>query len=69
MSNNLNCAAMGYDCVFSITAENGEEDFLINVVEQHAEARHPELTDEGHLKPDVRDKLRHLLDQAHYSHD
>lgn len=68
MSRNLNCAAIGYDCAFSITAEDGQQDFMVETVERHAGQAHPELVDDAqHLKPAVRSKLLELLTQAKYS--
>ena len=68
MSNNINCAAMGYECVFSITAEEGQGDFMIETVQQHAKTMHPELVDNNNiLKPDVKSKLLELLNQSKYT--
>ena len=68
MANNLNCAELGYNCVFSITAQEGQEDFMIDTVEHHAKEFHPELVDKNYiLKPDVKSKLQELLNQSKYT--
>lgn len=67
MATNINCAALNYDCVFSITASDNEQDLMIRSVEQHAKAMHPELIAEENLKPEVKEKLKNLILQSHYS--
>ena len=66
MAKNLNCADMGYQCVFSITAEDDEQDLMLDTVERHALNKHLELTEHDHIKPEVKAKLKGLLMQAHY---
>ena len=69
MSNNINCAAMGYDCVFSVTTEDNQDDFLLNVVKDHAAESHSELVDDRELRPEVKSKLLELLKQSKFDNE
>lgn len=62
----ISCAEMGYDCIFSIEAEDGEQELILNTTEQHALTKHEELTDKQQLKPEVKQKLFSLLEQSQY---
>lgn len=66
---NINCAAMGYDCIFSITAGDDEQDLMLDTVQAHAADKHPELVEDGVLRDDVREKLKNLLQQSGYEHE
>jgi len=66
MAKNINCAAMGYDCVFSVTAEDDQQNFIMDVVEKHAYESHPELIEDMTLKPAIRSRLRSLLIQSKF---
>ncbi len=67
MAKNISCAAMGYECVFSLTADDDEQEFMLDTVEHHAAAKHSDLMDGETLKPAVKEKLRNLLSQSHYT--
>lgn len=67
MAKNINCAAMGYECAFSVTAEDNQQDFIMDVVEKHAHQSHPELLENMSLKPAIRSQLRSLLMQSKYA--
>lgn len=67
MARTLGCADVGYDCVYRVVAEEGEDEFILDTTVTHAKKHHPELTmDELALKKQLRDKIRDLLDQSGY---
>jgi predicted small metal-binding protein len=68
MAKNLNCAELGYQCAFSVTADDDQKDFMLDIIQQHAAQVHPDLVDESTtLKPAVRERLLDLLMQSNYS--
>lgn len=67
MARTLGCADVGYDCVYRITTEDGEDDFILDTTVEHAKKHHPELmADEPALRENLKGQIRSLLDQAGY---
>lgn len=67
MARTLGCADVGYDCVFRITTEDGNDDFILDTALEHAKREHPELVkDEAEAREVLRGKIKDLLDQAKY---
>jgi predicted small metal-binding protein len=66
MAKNVNCAAMGYDCAFSVTAGDDEPETILKSVKNHVSDKHPELVADGEIREDVKAKLRDLLNQSKY---
>lgn len=63
----LGCADVGYECVYRITTEDGNDDFILDVTVEHAKKTHPEIAgNEAHLREVLREKIRTLLEQAGY---
>jgi predicted small metal-binding protein len=67
MAKNINCAAMGYECVYSLTAGDDEQQLMFDTTERHAAAKHPELMNGQEFKPEIKQKLKSLLEQSHYT--
>jgi predicted small metal-binding protein len=67
MAKTLGCADVGYDCVFRITAEDSEDQLILDTAVKHAKEHHPEIAqDEKQLRETLKTKIRTLLDQSGY---
>ncbi len=70
MAKTLGCADVGYDCVYRITANDNEEDLILDASIKHAKLNHPEIAGlQKELRETLRSKIRSLLDQAKYDHN
>jgi predicted small metal-binding protein len=67
MPKNVNCAEMGYDCAFSVSAEDDKQEYILETIQKHATKNHLDLIGEdSELKPEVKAKLLNLLNQSQY---
>jgi predicted small metal-binding protein len=67
MARTLGCADVGYECVYRITTEDGNDDFILDATIEHAKKAHPEIAgNEVQLREHLRAKIHNLLQQAGY---
>ena len=67
MARTLGCADVGYDCVYRVTAQDGEDDFILDTTIAHAKKYHPEIAqNDAALREQLRGKIKNLLDQSNY---
>jgi hypothetical protein len=65
MGKTVGCSDFDQDCCFRITAEDGQEDMMVDVATAHALERHRELVDnEQDFRASVRSQIRGLMRQA-----
>lgn len=68
MARTLGCADVGYECVYRITANDGDEDFMVSTTIKHVEEYHPELMgDLPELSETLKRTIKNLLDQSNYN--
>jgi predicted XRE-type DNA-binding protein len=64
----VGCWSFNQDCCFQITAEDGDEDMMVDATTAHALQRHRELVEnEGAFRSAVRSQIRSLMQQAQMS--
>lgn len=68
MQRTVGCNDLGVDCDFRVTAEEGQDEFILDQIEAHAHSVHPDVVDTiPHLRDEVRKYLKSLSDQSHYA--
>jgi predicted small metal-binding protein len=68
MGKTVGCTDFNQECCFRITAEDGQEDMMVDVATAHAIDRHRDLvTDEQAFRSSVRSQIKGLMRQAKMS--
>jgi predicted XRE-type DNA-binding protein len=68
MGKTVGCTDFNQECCFRITAEDGQEDMMVDVATAHAIDRHRELVaDEQAFRSSVRSQIKGLMRQAKMS--
>jgi predicted small metal-binding protein len=68
MARTVGCRDLGVNCDFRVTDEDGQDEFILDKVLEHASAAHAEaLSGIPNVREEVRKHLKSLVRQSHYS--
>jgi predicted small metal-binding protein len=68
MAQTVGCSDFNQDCSFRITADDGQEDMMVDVATSHALKFHREFAPtETEFRNAIRSQIKSLLTQAHVS--
>ncbi len=68
MAKTVGCSDFSQDCAFRVSAEDGQEDMIVDVATSHAMKFHPDFADtEDQFRDAIRAKIKDLMFQAHMS--
>jgi predicted small metal-binding protein len=68
MTKTIGCSDFDQPCSFRITADEGEEDEMVDATTEHALLHHPDLLpDEPTFRNAIRSQIKDLMAQAHMS--
>jgi predicted small metal-binding protein len=66
MARTVGCSDFHQDCAFRITADEGQEDMMVDVATSHALEYHREFApDETTFREAIRAQIKNLMVQAH----
>ena len=66
MAKTVGCSDFNEPCSFRITADDGEENMMVDVATAHAMKRHPYFADsEQVFRSSIRAEIKNLMAQAH----
>ena len=68
MAKTVGCTDFNQDCSFRVTADDGQEDTMVDMATSHAMAQHPDIApDEATFRMAIRGQIKSLMMQAHMS--
>jgi predicted small metal-binding protein len=68
LAKTVGCTDFDQDCPFRITADDGQEDMMVDVATSHALEYHPDFApDEETFRAAIRSEIKNLMAQAHMS--
>lgn len=68
MAKTVGCSDFNEPCSFRITADDGQEDMMVDVATSHALEHHPDFApDEATFRTAIRSEIKSLMAQAHMS--
>ena len=68
MAKTVGCSDFNQNCSFRVTADEGQEDMMVDVATSHAMEYHPEFApDEDAFREAIRSEIKNLMAQAHMS--
>ena len=68
MAQTVGCSDFNQDCSFRITADEGQEDMMVDVATSHALQYHGEFANsEDEFRTAIRSQIKSLMTQAHMS--
>jgi predicted small metal-binding protein len=66
MAKTVGCSDFNQDCSFRITADEGQEDMMVDMATGHALRYHGDFADtEDEFREAIRSQIRSLMGQAH----
>ncbi|GAC1600321.1 MAG: hypothetical protein NVS3B29_00590 [Candidatus Saccharimonadales bacterium] len=66
MAQTVGCSDFNQSCSFRITADEGQENMMVDVATSHALEYHPEFAEtEGEFRDAIRSHIKNLMAQAH----
>lgn len=66
MAKTVGCSDFNQDCAFRITADEGQEDMMVDVATSHALEYHRDFApDESTFREAIRAQIKNLMVQAH----
>jgi predicted small metal-binding protein len=68
MAKTIGCTDFNQNCAFRITADDGQEDMMVDVATSHALEYHRDFApDEATFRTAIRSQIKNLMVQAHMS--